>query len=142
MDPIASCAERTLRRSAHPALKLSELLEAVSESQDRTLDAGRLRAILEAHPDHFRILEPWKGPWRSPPGTLVAREGPGEAWVVAVTDPEDPPDGAGPAALKLRESVRWLARGVDGRSPAEVSRWYAIAMSERAVRRALVRRAA
>jgi len=142
MDPIASCAEQALRRSPHPALKLSELLEDVAEHLDRNLDPGRLRAILEAHPDRFRILEPWRGPWRSPPGSLVAREGPGEPWVVAITAPDGPPDDSGPAAHRLRESVRWLARGVDGRSPIEVSRWYAIVMSERAARQALVRRAA
>jgi len=142
MDPIASYAEHTLRRSEHPALKLSELLESVSEVVDRTLDAGRLRAILEAYPDHFRLLEPWRGPWRTPNGTLMAKEAAVETWVVAVTDPEGTPDGAGPAAVQLRESVRWLARGVDARSPSEVSRWYAIAMSERAVRTALARRAA
>jgi hypothetical protein len=142
MDPIVHCAEHTLRQSEHPALKLSELLESVSEIVDRTLDAGRLRAILEGHPDRFRILEPWRGPWRGTAGTLMAREGTGEAWVVAVTYPDGPPNGAGPVAIKLRESVRWLARGVDPRSPAEVSRWYALAMSERAVRTALARRAA
>jgi len=142
MDPIAMCAERTLRQSEHPALKLSELLESVSEILDRTLDAGRLRAILETHPERFRILEPWRGRWRSTTGTMLAKEGPGQAWVVAVSDPDAPPDGAGPAAIRLRESVRWLARGLDARSPAEVSRWYALAMCERGARSALVRRAA
>lgn len=136
MDPIASCAERTLRRSPHPALTLSELLEAVSESHDRALDPGRLRAILEAYPDRFRILEPWRGRWGGTTRALVAREGPGQAWVVVVTEPDRPPDGAGPAAITLRESVRWLARGVDARSPVEVNRWNALALSERAVRRA------
>lgn len=144
MDPIATCAERTLRQSPHPALKLSELLDAVAELLDRTLDGERLRAILEAHPDCFRILEPSRGPWRTLPGAAWP---PGEArlepWVIAVRDPELPPDDAGPAtALKLRESVRWLGRGIDARSPAEVSRWYAIAMSERAIRRTVARRAA
>lgn len=143
MDPIVTCAEQTLRHSPHPALKLSELLGAVAEALDRTLDAKRLRAILESHPDRFRILEPSRGPWRSLAGAGREAGAPSiEAWVVAVGDPESPPDGAGPAALKLRESVRWLGRGVDTRSPAEVSRWYAIAMSEREVRRAVARRAA
>jgi hypothetical protein len=142
MDPIATCAEQTLSRSPHPALRLSELLEIVAERLDRNLDQGRLRAILEAHPDRFRILEPWRGPWRSVEGTLVAREGHGDAWVVATAGPGEPPDDGGPAAFRLRESVRWLARGVDGRSPTDVSRWYAIAMSERAARAALARRAA
>jgi hypothetical protein len=142
MDPIATCAERTLRRSMHPALKLSELVESVSEMLDRTLDAARLRAILETHPDRFRILEPWGSPWPAPGGALMARERAGDAWVVAISDPDEPPDGAGPAAVVLRESVRWLARAVDTRSRDDVGRWHAIAMAERTARRALERRAA
>jgi hypothetical protein len=38
--------------------------------------------------------------------------------------------------------VRWLGRGIDPRSPHDVSRWYAIALAERAVRAAVARRAA
>lgn len=142
MDAIASCAERTLQRSAHPTLRLSELLEHVSEALDRTLDLARLRAILEAHPERFRILEPWRGRWVAVDGAAPPRSLGGEAWVVAVGDPDGPPDDGGPAATKLRESVRWLARGVDPRSSSEVSRWYAIALAERAARRALARKAA
>jgi len=142
MDPIASLAERTLQRSAHPALKLSELLECVSEALDRSLDAKRLRAILEMHPTRFRVLEPWRGRWAPSAREPLAADRPDEAWVVAIGQPDDPPDGSTPAALKLRESVRWLARGVDPRSNVDVSRWYAIALSERAVRSALTRRAA
>jgi hypothetical protein len=142
MDPIATCAERTLRRSPHPALKMSELLESVAELVDRTLDAGRLRAILEAHPKRFRILEPWEGMWLGTRGSMVARERFVEAWIVSVADPEGPPDGAGPAAATLRESVRWLARAVDARSRVEVDRWYALALAERGSREELSRRAA
>jgi hypothetical protein len=142
MNPIAVCAESALRQHPHPALRLTELVELVAERVDRALDESRLRAILERHPDRFRILDPWRGPWRG----AATRDG-GEArrhdiWIVAVVDPSHPPDHAGPAALKLRESVRWLARGIDTRSPREVSRWYAIALAERAVRDAVVRRAA
>jgi hypothetical protein len=142
MNAIASQAEHTLRNSPHPALTLSELLESVSEIVDRTLSAARLRAILEGHPDRFRILEPWRGPWRSPPGTSLDGKGRPEPWVVAVAEPDHPPDGASPAAINLRESIRWLARGVDPRSPSDVSRWYALALSERSVRQALARRPA
>jgi hypothetical protein len=142
MDPIVSCAEQTLRGSAHPALLLSELLEAVAERVDRGLDAARLRGMLEAHPERFRILEPWRGVAQAGAGGLLAREGTGDAWVVAITPPDVPPDGDTPAAISLRESVRWLARGVDTRSGMDMARWYSIAMSERAVRQALLRRAA
>jgi hypothetical protein len=54
--------------------------------------------------------------------------------VVSVSDPDGPPDDAGPAAVTLRESVRWLARSVDVRSRADVGRWSAIATSERVAR--------
>ena len=140
MNPIASCAENALRAHPHPALRLSELVDLVAERIDRGLDAARLRVLLEAHPERFRVLDPWCGPWRhrTQEGGLTL---PGEAWVVIITDPGDPPD-TPRTALRLRESVRWLGRGVDPRSSTEVSRWYAIVLAERAAREAVVRRAA
>jgi len=141
VNAIAQCAETALRQHPHPALRLSELVELVAERLDRTLDGSRLRSILESHPDRFRILDPWRGPWRA---TLAGTSSPalGDVWVVAVVDPDRPPEHPGSLALKLRESVRWLGRGVDARSPQEVSRWYAIALAERALREAVSRRAA
>lgn len=142
MNPIVSCAEAVLRRHAHPALRLSELVELVGEQVDRALDAVRLRAVLEEHPDRFRILDPWRGPWRTVWSVPAAQREPREAWVVVVTDPAtDPAEDRSPV-LRLRESVRWLGRGIDPRSPTDVSRWYAIALSERETRRAVARRAA
>jgi hypothetical protein len=140
VNQIALCAEDALRANAHPALKLSELVELIAPRVDRGLDPGRLRAILEEHPERFRVLEPWSGRWRADTVPRGPRQT-GEAWVVIVTDPGDPPDAPG-AALNLRESVRWLSRGVDARSGIEVSRWYAIVLAERAVREAVARRAA
>jgi len=141
MHPIAAAAEAALRQHVHPALRLHELLELVAECVDRTLDVPRLRAILEAYPDRFRVLDPWCGRWRGPFTAEVGETSRGiEVWVIGVTE-SAPPPGA-PTALKLRESVRWLARGVDPRSSSEVGRWYAIALSERAVRSAITRRAA
>jgi hypothetical protein len=144
MNPIAAQAETALRRHAHPALRLSELLELVAERIDRGLDARRLRAILEEHPERFRLLDPWRGPWRSasaPAGPHTMRE---DGWVVLVTDPAAPPCAVATSrmAFKLRESVRWLGRAVDVRSSVEVSRWYAIVLAERASREAIARRAA
>lgn len=142
MEPVARCAERALRRHVHPALRLAELVELVAERVDRSLDVHRLRAVLESHPDRFRLLDPWRGPWSTArPDSDVASTA-GDVWVVAITDPEDPPDGAGPNMIKLRESVRWLGRGIDPRSSTEVSRWYAIALAERKAREAVARRAA
>lgn len=150
MNAIAHCAEAALHATPHPALRLSELLELVAERAHRSLTPEGLRAILEERPDRFRILDSWRGPWRTPdPGaddpTGLGRphrdRDAADAWVVAVADPETPPDTPGPA-LRLRESVRWIGLGIDGRSRMEVSRWYAIAMAERETRRAVARRAA
>jgi len=139
MNDIARCAEVVLNLHAHPALRLCELVEIVAEKIDRGLTAARLRVILEDHPTHFRILEPWHGPWR-PRGPAV-QEASEQAWVVGVGDPGRPPE-TPQTAMRLRESVRWLGRGMDPRSRMEVSRWYAIALAERATREAVVRRAA
>ena len=139
MDAIARCAEAALRIHAHPALRLSELVEIVAEEIDHGLTDTRLRVILDDYPAHFRILEPWHGPWR-PRGSVVQEATP-QAWVVAVGDPGDPPD-TPQTTLRLRESVRWIGRGLDPRSRMEVSRWYAIALAERATREAVVRRVA
>ncbi len=142
MDPVASCAERTLLRSPHPALRMSELLEAVSESLDRTLDARRLRSALACHPDRFLLLDTWKCPWDLTDTTLVAREGVGDSWVVSIAPPTEPPDGSTPVVVSMRESVRWLARGLDPRSTTDIGRWQALAQAERAARESLLRRAA
>ena len=142
MNPIVACAEAALRTHPHPALRLSELVELVAETVDHALDAPLLRALLEQHPERFRILEPWQGPWRPMgPGRTSTKESDSRAWVVMVTDDCQPPDTPAPV-LKLRESVRWLGRGIDPRSPTEVSRWYAITLAERATREAVARRAA
>ena len=140
MNPIAQCAETTLRQHPHPALRLSELLDLVAEQVDRTLDQARLKSILEGYPDRFRVLDPWRGAWRSAlPHEAGRRQ---DVWVLAVADPSHPPDGPGPVALKMRESVRWLGRGIDPRSPHEVGRWHALVVSDRALRDAMAKRAA
>lgn len=141
MNPIAAFAEGALREHTHPALRLRELVALVSERVDRTLDGDRLRAILETYPDRFRILDPWRGPWRSMLDDTPAAPGTCDVWVIAIVTPDRPPGGSA-LAVKLRETVRWIGRGVDPRSPREVSRWYAIALAERALREAVARRAA
>jgi hypothetical protein len=141
MHPVAVFAEAALRQHSDPALRLGELVHLVAERFDRSLDAARLRGILEAHPDRFRLLDPWCGRWGSGgPWDLHEPIPSVDVWVIGVAEGEPPPGGA--AAIKLRESVRWLARGVDPRSPRETGRWYSIVLAERSLRRAHERRAA
>lgn len=141
MEHILSAAEQILRTSGAPALRLSALLdELLSTTGARALDGPRLRSLLEAHPDRFRILDPWRGPWRfvsrpdDPPTT--------EPWVVVVRDLGD----GGGAVVghgvfgMVRDSVRWLGLHLDARSPRRVLRWEGLVLegvaAERALRRA------
>lgn len=131
MDTYLRAAESALRRSAAPALHLSDVLRQVrSETRDLSLDAARLKTVLQRRPDLFRVLDPWRGPWRflrepqraAPPAEL-------DPWVVVVSDPADG-DGVGRASTRrLRACIRWLARGVDPRSEHALVRWSVLAMS-------------
>jgi len=142
MNPLASHAEAALHRAPHPALRLTELLRLVVERTGPSVTLRRLRTALESRPDRFRILEAWESRWRVRESAPAAEEpGARDAWVIAVSSPDDPPD-APPSAVRLRESVRWVALALDGRSRIEASRWYAIALAEREIRTAVARRAA
>ncbi len=140
MEHILSAAEQVLRNSGAPALRLSALLdELVTTTGTRMLDGPRLRSLLEARPDRFRILDPWRGPWR-----FVNRraETSSDPWVVVVRDLGDGPGvAADPRVIRrVRESVRWLGLTLDARSPRQVSRWEGLVLeglaAERAFRRA------
>ena len=108
MNPIIECAERILLEHPHPALRLTELHELLTQRFDRSLEQSRLRGMLEEHQKVFRVLDPWHGPWRSPeqPRTALHVSDP---WVVIVTHPDGADPSQRPTALKLRDSVRWLA---------------------------------
>lgn len=142
MEHVLSAAEQILRASGAPALQLHALLDELrATTGDRSLQAPRLRSLLEGRPDRFRVLDPWRGPWRA-----VARpEAParGEAWVVAVRDHGDASGAGGPARLlrRLRECVRWLGLELDTTSVGRVVRWQTLVLEGLAADRAL-RRAA
>ncbi len=146
MESILSCVEATLRRHPAPALSLSELLRlVVADGPDRSLDALRLRALLESSPDRFRVLDPWSGPWRFLRRRRRERRAPAgasDAWVVLVTDPGGQDLAGSRPARVLRESLRWMARGLDGRSLQDVGRLFRMVREEEGVRPSLRRKAA
>ncbi len=135
MDDIARAAEDLLLTHPHPALRLGELQELLEAAGARGLGRDRLRALLEARPDSFRILDAWRGRAKG----VEDRPGP-EPWVVCVSE-RRPPDGpaGGRTSARLREGVRWLARDTDPRSRLHVGRWYALALAEREARRVVAR---
>jgi hypothetical protein len=139
MNSIATYVVRFMEAHPHPALRLNELMPSVADAVDRSITVERLRETLAEYPHTFRILDPWQGPWRVADAAAATT---GDAWVVLLNHPS--PSTATPrgAVRTLRESVRWLAREVDERSALSVSRWYAMALSERESRKALASRAA
>lgn len=145
MDALVRSAESVLRSHAAPALRLGELLRHVRvDTGLRTLAPDRLRAALEARPDRFRVLDPWRGPWRFVRRASAGAPG-GEPWVVVVGDPGD--QGAARAATptpdrRLRATVRWLGLSVDADSGRAISRWHGIAVAESSARDVLTRKAA
>ena len=142
MDPIASHAEAVLRHHPAPALRLSELTELLRSDLPRTtLDATALRHRLERYPETFRFLDPWRGPWCHTRGRFPAELGASEPWVVVVADPGVDGQRGATTLSRMRESVRWIVRAADPRSPREVSRVYGIVLEEQEARGALNRAA-
>ncbi|KPJ83006.1 MAG: hypothetical protein AMS19_05890 [Gemmatimonas sp. SG8_23] len=139
MDPIARAAEDALLAHPHPAVRLGELTRMLAEPIDRRLTAARVRAVLEAHPERFRIIDPLHLRW---PG--IADEtgaGADDAWVLSIVERRGPGCGSS-TTTRLRDSIRWMGRGVDGRSGLEVARWTTVMHAHGAARASLERTAA
>lgn len=126
MEYVLSAAEQILRNAGVPALRISRLLREIQASTPgtRTLDTSGLRTLLEASPDRFRVLDPWRGPWR----LVATSDGEGadahEPWVVVVRDHGDGAAAGGHRVVRrLHGSVRWLALNLDPLSARSVVRW-------------------
>jgi hypothetical protein len=126
METLAERAAQSLTRHPAPALPIDELSEQV-RGGGAMVGAGVLLRALEARPDLFRVLDPWRGPWRSATrpdarrgaGERSALETAGARWVVhlgrAATD-------RNPGA-RLKASVVHLGRTLDERSVTDLVRW-------------------
>ncbi|MEM7417628.1 MAG: hypothetical protein AAF389_19225 [Gemmatimonadota bacterium] len=135
MKTIADHAERTLLRHANAAMRIDRLRAALAERIDHTLTSHRLRAVLEDDPDRFRIVDAWNARW---PEVRATDDHP-HAWVVALDRPERIETSG---ATRLKESVRWVGRSVDGRARLEAGRWWEIVAAEEPTRQALASPAA
>lgn len=138
MEHVLSAAEQILRASGAPALRLGALLDELrATTGERSLQAPRLRSLLEGRPDRFRVLDPWRGPWR--PVARAEAAARGEPWVVAVRDGGDVTGAyASPRLVRrIRECVRWLGLDLDIASVRRVVRWQALVLEGLAAERAL-----
>jgi len=140
MEAIISHAEEVLRHHPAPAMALTELQRRLRERRPAYAPScASLRVLMEERPDRFRVVDPWRRPWLHTPGehSEEARD----VLVMAITRASSN-DGRLAPDERLRESVRWISRGVDMRSPTSVARLYALLLAEGGTRPHLRQRAA
>jgi len=101
METLVERATQSLSHHPSPALPLDELSEHVRHG-GHVVGPGVLLRALEARTDLFRVLDPWRGPWRAaaprPGRTCAARpqdhalEPPGHAQRCLVAGAHPPPN--------------------------------------------------
>ncbi len=140
MQEILHHAEEVLRQHPAPAMELDELHSRLRELRPTaTPICAGLRRILEGSPHRFRVVDPWCGPWiHGPHGDRPDTDGVVVIAIDRVCSEGDP----SPGSTLLRESVRWIARGIDLRSQGGAARLYALILAADAARLRLRRRAA
>ena len=136
MQTLADRAAETLARHPAPALPLDELVHQVRDGGAVVIGPEVLLRALEARPDLFRVLDPWRGPWRlaSMRGRLPTL-GHWPQWIVGL-GPQPP---AGGPAARLKASLAWLGRTVDDRSVLDLVRWLGMVREGERLNRAGVR---
>lgn len=122
METLADRAARALARHPAPALPLDELLRQV-RSGGAAVGPDVLLRALAARPDRFRLLDPWRGAWRSAERSARGRRDPHPSaatpWVVGL----GASGGERGAGARLRASLSHLGRTVDERSVTDLMRW-------------------
>lgn len=120
MQTLADRAAQSLAHHPAPAVPLDELVHQVKLGGAVVGPDVLLRA-LEARPDQFRVLDPWRGPWRTaaPRPGHPTRSGVGVRWVIGLGRVPMGVDTAG----RLKASLAHLGRTVDERSVTDMVRW-------------------
>ena len=116
MLTIAERAAQSLAHHRAPALPVDQLVHHVKDG-GATVGPDILLRALEARPDLFRVLDPWRGPWRS-----ASRRAAGQArttWVVGLGRCSESEG----TAARLKASLAHLGRTVDERSVTDLARW-------------------
>lgn len=147
MESLPDVAYRILARHPAPALPLRELHRQVALARPGpTPTAESLLARIRSRRRSFRILDPWRGPWRvlrsrSDEATRRALRDAGlglEPWVMAADrTAEGQPDRPDPAVPLLRTTMHHLSLAIDRDSASALARWILLLREERAIRRRL-----
>lgn len=144
METVADATCRAVARHPVPALSSAELHELVRRETGGPIPGPELLVQRIRHqPERFRVLDPWRGPWRPlrsgsrlrpVPACPLAGAGIGSGWWVV-------PGGEGSAEAEpdrlcrtLRQTLASLGRGVDGESVTALTRWVGMVLEARATR--------
>jgi len=121
-----------LARRPEPAMPLTHLRRYLDGPAPGPAEALRGAS---RRPDLLRIVEVWRGPWRSlgPDPTALPEEVRAELERLGLTSttwlvPKGPAEhgGGGRSIRRLRETLRYLGQVVDVDSPRAVTRWIRI----------------
>lgn len=164
MLPLADRADAAVRRLGRPAVPLPELALALREQGSPVSESVLLRS-LQAEPERFRLIQPWRalargsrdpeeaqgvrarGATEAPSGAWTAAAGAWASapWVVAA--PEDggarraeaaapiPPSPQRDALARMGRSLAGLGWGVDDGSATDVARWLGMVVEAERFRR-------
>lgn len=150
MESLPDVARRILDRHPAPALPFRALHRRVAAARAGPTPTRRfLLARIRSQRHRFRILDPWRGPWRTLAGGAGAPASDApvrralrdvglvfDPWVLAA-DREGVPRRSSSVTDgdRLRTTLVHLGREIDGDSPAALARWILLLREERALRR-------
>lgn len=144
MESLPDVAHRVLARHPAPALPLGELHRQVALARSGpTPPAASLLARIRSRRRRFRILDPWRGPWRvlrsrSDGATRRALREAGlglDPWVMtADPDGRAPRHRADSTVSLLRTTMHHLSLAIDPDSASALARWILLLREEQAIR--------
>lgn len=113
MVTLADRAAQTLAHLPIPALPLDDLVQRLRQAGSVVTPEVLLRAV-ESCPGRFRVLDPWRGPWRRAESRDV-----GSVWVLSRERRAFAPGVEG----RLQSSLAQIGATVDESSVGDLARW-------------------
>jgi len=162
LEALAEKARMIIARDLDLAISVTQLGQRIGQERGTSAETpARLLRELSRHPSLFRIVDPWRGPWRTVPGNgwdarrrtdrpvggerasgcdgAAGRVGPSlfsDARMVVPVD-VDWADGEACLARRLRESIYRIGRSVDEHSAVSIARWARLVRAAAAAQRRL-----
>lgn len=142
MEPLVERIARATAGHPSPALPLHELRQMVGGSGVAVTENVLLQALDRAR-SRFRVLDPWRGPWRSlirpgrrsgpPPDDPLPDTLALEPWVMTAPDAAGI-DGESTVLGRMRGTLVHLGWVLDEQSPVDMARWCGQVRESRRVR--------